>query len=120
MLASRALSKCGWSRMANVLVTGCAGFIGFHVASRLVQAGNSVLGIDNLNDYYDVSLKEARLGPLAGKQNFHFQRVDSAERKAMEGLFRISSIDFVVHLAAQAGVRYSLANPAAYIESNLV
>jgi len=109
----------------KVLVTGAAGFIGAHVAIKLLQRGDQVFGIDNLNDYYDVSLKEARLQHIgdqaAGRGGeFHFQRLDVADRKGMESLFAREGFDRVVHLAAQAGVRYSLENPHAYIEANIV
>ncbi len=109
----------------KVLVTGAAGFIGAHVAIKLLQRGDQVFGIDNLNDYYDVSLKEARLQHIgdqaAGRGGeFQFQRLDVADRKGMESLFAREGFDRVVHLAAQAGVRYSLENPHAYIEANIV
>ncbi|PMR69366.1 NAD-dependent epimerase [Halomonas heilongjiangensis] len=103
-----------------ILVTGAAGFIGFHVARALCQRGETVVGIDNLNDYYDPALKEARLAVLADEPGFHFERLDLADRVAMEALFAIWCPERVVHLAAQAGVRYSLENPHAYVESNLV
>lgn len=106
--------------MSTVLVTGAAGFIGFHTASRLLDRGERVLGVDNLNPYYDVSLKEARLERLKGRQGFQFERLDVADRPGMESLFAREKPDRVVHLAAQAGVRYSLQNPHAYVESNLV
>jgi UDP-glucuronate 4-epimerase len=104
----------------EILVTGAAGFIGYHVAQRLVDRGNRVLGLDNLNAYYDVRLKEARVARLAGNRQFRFVRLDVADREGMEHLFATSRIKAVVHLAAQAGVRYSLVNPYAYTESNLV
>lgn len=100
------------------LVTGAAGFIGFHVAERLLQAGHQVVGIDNLNDYYDVSLKQARLD-LLQKPGFSFQKIDLADRTAMASLFADEQFDRVIHLAAQAGVRYSLENPHAYADANL-
>ncbi|HEX4500165.1 MAG TPA: NAD-dependent epimerase [Scandinavium sp.] len=100
------------------LVTGAAGFIGFHVAQRLLQAGHQVVGIDNLNDYYDVSLKQARLD-LLQKPGFSFQKIDLADRTAMASLFADEQFDRVIHLAAQAGVRYSLENPHAYADANL-
>ena len=102
-----------------ILVTGCAGFIGFHVAQRLLERGESVLGLDNLNPYYDVRLKEARLEQLQRSKQFQFERLDLADRSAMASLFERYPIRRVVHLAAQAGVRYSLTNPHAYVESNL-
>ncbi len=104
----------------KVLVTGAAGFIGFHVAQQLCARGDEVLGIDNLNDYYDVSLKEARLNELAALSNFSFQKLDLSNRSGMDTLFQDGQFDRVVHLAAQAGVRYSLENPHAYADSNLV
>lgn len=105
----------------TVLVTGAAGFIGMHVSEALLARGDSVVGIDNLNDYYDVKLKEARLRRLSERKGFAFQRLDIADRRAMEDFAAAhASIDRVVHLAAQAGVRYSLVNPHAYIDSNIV
>jgi UDP-glucuronate 4-epimerase len=106
--------------MQKILVTGAAGFIGFHLARRLLQKGEAVVGLDNLNPYYDVTLKEARLALLEGSSAFRFIRADLADRKAMAALFEAERFDIVVHLAAQAGVRYSLENPHAYVESNLV
>ncbi len=105
-----------------ILVTGAAGFIGFHLARRLLREGETVTGMDNLNDYYDVSLKEARLGLLREFPRFSFHRIDLSDRAAMEGLFRSlpgNGETTVVHLAAQAGVRYSLVHPRAYTESNI-
>jgi UDP-glucuronate 4-epimerase len=102
-----------------ILVTGAAGFIGYHVARRLLDRGDEVLGIDNLNAYYDPALKEARLARLAGK-NFHFQRIDIADTAAMQAMFETRRPARIVHLAAQAGVRYSLTNPHAYTDSNIV
>ncbi|MDO9079932.1 MAG: NAD-dependent epimerase, partial [Desulfuromonadales bacterium] len=106
--------------MNKILVTGAAGFIGYHTCVRLLAAGLEVVGIDNLNDYYDVTLKEARLTRLQGARNFSFQRLDLADRSGMEELFLSQKFDTVIHLAAQAGVRYSIQNPHAYIDSNLV
>ena len=106
--------------MRKILVTGAAGFIGFHLARRLLQKGETVVGLDNLNPYYDVTLKEARLALLEKNGAFRFVRADVADRKAMAALFESERFDIVVHLAAQAGVRYSLENPHAYVESNLV
>lgn len=100
------------------LVTGAAGFIGFHVSSRLLEAGHHVVGIDNLNDYYDVSLKQARLDLLKSPA-FHFHKIDLSDREKMAQLFADEHFDRVIHLAAQAGVRYSLENPHVYAESNL-
>lgn len=102
------------------LVTGAAGFIGFHVSERLLAAGHQVIGIDNLNDYYDVSLKLARLDLLKHQPQFHFEKMDLADRSGMEQLFAHHQFDRVIHLAAQAGVRYSIDNPLAYADSNLV
>jgi UDP-glucuronate 4-epimerase len=104
----------------NILVTGAAGFIGSTLALRLLERGDEVLGIDNLNDYYDVGLKRARLARLTAREGFRFLCVDVADRKEMMELFLANRFDAVMHLAAQAGVRYSLENPAAYIDSNLV
>lgn len=103
----------------KVLVTGAAGFIGFFLSKRLMEDGHDVVGIDNLNDYYDVSLKKDRLKQLELSPGFTFIAMDIADREAMEGLFRRHSFDRVVHLAAQAGVRYSIQNPYAYGDSNL-
>ncbi len=102
-----------------MLVTGVAGFIGFYLAQKLLEHGYQVLGIDNLNDYYDVELKEARLRILETKERFQFVKTDISERYATEKLFQSYQFDRVFHLAAQAGVRYSLTNPYAYLESNL-
>lgn len=102
------------------LVTGAAGFIGFHLVQRLCADGHEVVGIDNLNDYYEVSLKEARLAQLAPLPGFRFIRLDLADRAGMAKLFADEGFERVVHLAAQAGVRYSLDNPFAYADSNLV
>ena len=104
----------------KVLVTGAAGFIGFHVSQYLCNRGDEVVGIDNLNDYYDVSLKEARLSQLEPLSNFRFIKLDIADRDGMAKLFESEGFDRVVHLAAQAGVRYSIENPHAYADSNLV
>ena len=114
--------------MPKVLVTGCAGFIGFHTCLALLKRGDSVLGIDNLNDYYDPRLKEARLKLLLATKDegrgtsgqFRFERLDIAGRCAMEEFFKRERPSRVVHLAAQAGVRYSIENPHAYVDSNLV
>jgi UDP-glucuronate 4-epimerase len=105
--------------MPTVLVTGAAGFIGFHLSLRLLADGYSVVGLDNLNDYYDVSLKEARLGLLMNTPGFRFVRADLADRAAIEHVFASERFTRVINLAAQAGVRYSLTNPHAYISSNL-
>jgi UDP-glucuronate 4-epimerase len=104
----------------KILVTGAAGFIGFHTAKALLDRGDQVVGLDNLNDYYDASLKQARLGQLKGRNSFSFAKEDVANAAAMEALFAEAKFDRVVHFAAQAGVRYSLVNPRAYTDSNLV
>lgn len=104
----------------KILVTGAAGFIGMHVAKRLLGRGDEVVGVDNLNDYYDVGLKEARLAQLAPFPGFRFLRQDIADREGMAQLFAAERFQRVVHLAAQPGVRYSLKNPHAYIDSNVV
>lgn len=106
--------------MSRYLVTGAAGFIGFHVSRRLMERGDTVVGLDNLNDYYDVSLKEARLKILKSESGFEFQHLELADRDRVPALIEQQKFDVVIHLAAQAGVRYSLENPAAYIDSNLV
>jgi UDP-glucuronate 4-epimerase len=103
----------------KILVTGAAGFIGFHLSRRLSAAGYQVIGIDNLNDYYDVNLKLARLEILKTTAGFTFERMDLTDKAALEKLFTGHGFDYVVNLAAQAGVRYSLINPYAYLESNL-
>ncbi|MBV6691646.1 NAD-dependent epimerase [Serratia quinivorans] len=102
------------------LVTGAAGFIGYHTAERLLAAGHQVVGIDNLNDYYDVGLKMARLDLLADKPAFRFIKLDLADREGMAQLFAEHQFQRVIHLGAQAGVRYSLDNPLAYADSNLI
>ena len=106
--------------MKKILVTGAAGFIGSHLSIRLLDRGDQVVGYDNLNDYYDVSLKLDRLKRLEGRDGFRFVKGDLADREAMERLFAAERFDVVVNLAAQAGVRYSIQNPHAYIDSNLV
>src|SRR5262245_26072980 len=103
----------------KVLVTGAAGFIGYHVAEALLARGDMVVGLDNLNDYYDVRLKEARLAQLQGEGGFRFERLDIADRTGLERLFADEAFERVVHLAAQPGVRYSMTNPHAYVRSNL-
>jgi UDP-glucuronate 4-epimerase len=108
------------TELQQVLVTGAAGFIGFSLALRLLESGRSVAGLDCVNDYYDPALKEARLSILRKFENFTFHRIDLADRAAMKALFRNGGFGPVVHLAAQAGVRYSLENPYAYVDSNLV
>jgi UDP-glucuronate 4-epimerase len=103
----------------RVLVTGAAGFIGYHVADRLLARGDEVVGLDNLNPYYDPALKQARLARLRAHERFSFERLDLADRAGMDTLFARGRFERVVHLAAQAGVRYSIENPHAYAESNL-
>jgi UDP-glucuronate 4-epimerase len=103
----------------HVLVTGAAGFIGMHVAARLLDAGVRVTGADNLDPYYDVTLKQARLGRLSGRPGFRFEQLDLAEGDDTARLFRDGAFTHVVHLAAQPGVRYSLINPAAYLRNNI-
>ncbi|TLU83226.1 MAG: NAD-dependent epimerase [Chlorobium sp.] len=103
----------------NILVTGAAGFIGYNVCRQLLDRGDQVTGVDNLNDYYDVSLKESRLALLQPYETFTFRKMEIADRQAMEELFRQGGFERVVNLAAQAGVRYSLINPYSYIDSNI-
>lgn len=105
--------------MKKILVTGAAGFIGFHLSHRLLERGDKVTGLDNLNDYYDVNLKKARLAKLEKEANFSFTKVNLEDRDAMAKLFESNKFEVVVNLAAQAGVRYSLINPYAYIDSNI-
>jgi UDP-glucuronate 4-epimerase len=108
------------AEMARILVTGAAGFIGFHLARRLLERGDEVTGLDNVSPYYDVTLKEARLAELLPRDGFHFVRADLADRGAMEAVFAGERFDAVVNLAAQAGVRHSLDHPREYIDSNVV
>jgi UDP-glucuronate 4-epimerase len=103
----------------KILVTGAAGFIGSHVAHKLLARGDEVVGLDNLNDYYDPRLKDARLARLRGKPGFRFVKLDLADRRGMAALFAAEKFARVIHLAAQAGVRYSLENPHAYVDSNV-
>jgi len=106
--------------MTKILVTGAAGFIGMHVVERLLAGGYAVVGVDNLNDYYDVALKKARLARLTDNADFNFYRIDIADTKALMDVFAREQPERVIHLAAQAGVRYSLEYPEAYVSSNLV
>ncbi len=106
--------------MSTTLVTGTAGFIGYHVARLLLERGDRVVGLDNVNDYYDVSLKEARLAQLEGKSGWEFVRLDLADRAGMGELFARQRFSKVIHLAAQAGVRFSIEHPHSYVDSNVV
>ncbi len=106
--------------MSKILVTGAAGFIGFHLSQRLISRGDEVVGLDNLNNYYDVTLKKDRLAQIEGKSGFSFHQLDLGDREGIANLFTEQSFDVVVNLAAQAGVRYSIKNPHAYIDSNIV
>ena len=106
--------------MSKILITGATGFIGYHLAKRLLKEGHHIYGLDNLNDYYDVTLKEARLIELEDFEDFHYQKLDLIDKDALNTLFETHSFEYVVHLAAQAGVRYSITNPHAYTESNLI
>ncbi|SPQ01712.1 Protein CapI [Candidatus Sulfobium mesophilum] len=105
--------------MSKILVTGAAGFIGFHLSKRLAERGDEVVGLDNLNDYYDINLKIARIRQMAMQRNFKPVRIDLADREEMKRLFAEERFDAVVNMAAQAGVRYSLVNPFTYADSNL-
>ena len=104
----------------RIMITGVAGFIGFHLAKRFLEQGRKVVGIDSVNNYYDPALKQARLDQLLPHPSFCFERLDMADRKAMEELFAKHKVDAVVNLAAQPGVRYSLLNPYSYVDSNIV
>lgn len=106
--------------MNKILITGGAGFIGFHLSKKILEKGGAVIGIDNLNDYYDVSLKEARLAVLKKYDKYEFQKLDLADKAGVDALFEKEKPEIVVNLAAQAGVRYSIENPQAYVDSNLV
>jgi UDP-glucuronate 4-epimerase len=110
----------GLDTTKTYLVTGSAGFIGFHLSKRLLEEGCTVIGLDNLNDYYDVDLKKARLAILEGEQNFKFVFAHLEDKQTIDRLFAENEIEIVVNLAAQAGVRYSLKNPYAYMESNVI
>ncbi len=106
--------------MTKILLTGAAGFIGFHTARHLLEQGQTVVGVDNMNDYYDVRLKEDRLAILKDYPGFSFHRIDLADRDGIDSIFKQAKANAVIHLAAQAGVRYSLENPHVYVESNVV
>jgi len=106
--------------MSRILVTGAAGFIGFHLTQRLLARGDEVVGLDDLNDYYRVQLKHDRLSQLVGQERFRFIKMDLADRERMPAVFKDEQFDVVINLAAQAGVRYSLENPHAYIDANIV
>jgi len=106
--------------METFLVTGAAGFIGFHLSNRLLERGKKVIGVDNLNDYYEVALKQARLSQLQQKDNFEFYKLNLTDQQGIIGLFADRQPEKVAHLAAQPGVRYSLKNPYAYVDSNIV
>src|SRR5512134_3082160 len=106
--------------MATILVTGAAGFIGYHLTQRLLADDHTVVGLDNLSPYYDVKLKEARLARLLGRPGFDFARLDLADPAGMRALFLGNKFDYVINLAAQAGVRYSLSNPHVYVNTNIV
>src|SRR5690349_24626247 len=103
----------------KILVTGAAGFIGSHTTKKLLARGEEVIGLDNLNEYYDVTLKHARLAVLARYARFKFVRLDLADRAGMASLFATEKFERVIHLGAQAGVRYSVENPFVYVDSNI-
>ena len=103
----------------NILVTGVAGFIGYHLSNKLCSNGYNIIGIDNINDYYDTKLKKDRLNILNNNNNFFFQKVDVKNRNELYNIFNEYEIKYIIHLAAQAGVGYSLSNPQAYIDSNI-
>jgi len=113
-------SKLKVNKNNKVLITGAAGFIGFHLSRLLLEQGYEIVGIDNLNDYYDVALKEGRLEILSNHENFVFHKIDLKDKADIDKLFKENKFDYVVNLAAQAGVRYSIENPYAYVDSNLI
>ena len=119
-LTQKLCERGRFAKVSRVLVTGSAGFIGYHLSKRLLKDGCHVTGIDNLNPYYDVSLKEARLKKLTSFENFSFFKIDISDRETVEKIFKSTQFEVVVNLAAQAGVRYSLKNPRAYIDANIV
>ncbi|MGD0920873.1 MAG: NAD-dependent epimerase [Terriglobia bacterium] len=106
--------------MSKYLVTGCAGFIGYHLVKRLLDGGRELVGLDSLNEYYDPNLKRARLAQLESRPTFRFVKMDLADREGVARLFQTEKFEVVLHMAAQAGVRYSLTNPFAYVDANLV
>ncbi|WP_253200388.1 NAD-dependent epimerase [Clostridium sp. CF012] len=108
------------NKKMKVLITGAAGFIGFHLSALLIGKDYQVMGIDNMNDYYDVALKEGRLALLKKHENFSFYKIDLKDKEAIDDLFNRHKFDYVINLAAQAGVRYSITNPYAYVDSNLI
>lgn len=118
--STREIYLIGINMKQRYLVTGAAGFIGFFLAKRLLEEGNAVVGIDNINDYYDVGLKNERLRILKEYPDFHFEKIDIVNKTDVDTLFRTNKFDYIIHLAAQAGVRYSIENPTVYIESNII
>ncbi len=119
MTIYHAIEKYKASEPRTWLVTGAAGFIGMHTSLRLLRQGDRVIGLDNLNDYYDVLLKQARLARLTNYENFNFQKLDVTDSEGVDALFDAEKPQYVIHLAAQAGVRYSITNPHAYVDANL-
>ena len=105
--------------MKNILVTGCAGFIGMHIAKKLLENNVKVFGLDNLNNYYDVNLKRERLNLLKKYKNFFFYKKDLKDPKVLENIYKKKKFKIILHLAAQAGVRYSIENPKDYLENNI-
>ncbi len=106
--------------MSKILITGATGFIGFHLSKKLCKEGWTVVGLDNINNYYDPKLKEARLNVLSTNKNFKFHKIDLTKKEALDSIFKNENFEYVVNLAAQAGVRYSITNPYAYIDSNIL
>ena len=105
--------------MKKILITGIAGFIGYHLAEKLLNNNYHIIGIDNLNDYYDPTLKKARLNNLNKFSNFEFQKIDFIQNNSLTSIFKNNQFDQVIHLGAQAGVRYSITNPQFYIDTNI-